>query len=174
MSNDLESYTNDIESFENNTSQLRVLILFIDNYKLVNVLKNKITVKNNSNNELINHIQNIAELKDHKIQYLLNFTIEKSKEELENLSNAKEDILSNANDDLSNYYQLKSIPNLNTLNNTKANNTKANDTKANDTKLLKLFTNINSIIVVANKEKKYYIESKNISTKKNSSRKKRN
>ena len=166
MSNDLESYTNDIESFENNTSQLRVLILFIDNYKLVNVLKNKITVKNNSNNELINHIQNIAELKDHKIQYLLNFTIEKSKEELENLSNI--------NDDLSNYYQLKSIPNLNTLNNTKANNTKANNTKANDTKLLKLFTNINSIIVVANKEKKYYIESKNISTKKNSSRKKRN
>ena len=171
MSNDLESYTNDIESFENNTSQLRVLILFIDNYKLVNILKNKITVKNNSNNELINHIQNIAELKDHKIQYLLNFTIEKSKEELENLSNI--------NDDLSNYYQLKSIPNLNTLNNTKANDTKANDTKANDTKannskLLKLFTNINSIIVVANKEKKYYIESKNISTKKNSSRKKRN
>ena len=171
MSNDLESYSNDIESFENNTSQLRVLILFIDNYKLVNILKNKITVKNNSNNELINHIQNIAELKDHKIQYLLNFTIEKSKEELENFSNI--------NDDLSNYYQLKSIPNLNTLNNTKANDTKANDTKANDTKannskLLKLFTNINSIIVVANKEKKYYIESKNISTKKNSSRKKRN
>ena len=48
MSNDLESYTNDIESFENNTSQLRVLILFIDNYKLVNVLKNKITVKKSS------------------------------------------------------------------------------------------------------------------------------
>ena len=161
MSNDLESYSNDIESFENNTSQLRVLILFIDNYKLVNILKNKITVKNNSNNELINHIQNIAELKDHKIQYLLNFTIEKSKEELENFSNI--------NDDLSNYYQLKSIPNLNTL-----NNTKANDTKANNSKLLKLFTNINSIIVVANKEKKYYIESKNILTKKNSSRKKRN
>jgi len=152
--NDLESYANDIESFEINTSLIRVLILFIDNYKLVNILKSKITVKNNSTNELINHIQNIEELKNHKIQYLLNFTIEKSKEELEKLSNA----LSNTNDDLSSYYQLKSIPNLNTLSKT--------DKKS--------FTNINSIIVVANKDKKYYIGNKTILTKKNSSRKKRN
>ena len=159
MSNDLESYTNDIESFENNTSILRVLILFIDNYKLVNILKSKITVKNNSNNELINHIQNIEELKDHKIQYLLNFTIEKSKEELEKLSNTNK--LSNAlanDNDLSSYYQLKSIPNLNTLSNTDST----------------YFTNINSIIVVANKDKKYYIGNNTILTKKNSSRKKRN
>ena len=149
---DLESYTNDIESFENNTSLIRVLILFIDNYKLVNILKSKITVKNNSNNELINHIQNIEELKDHKIQYLLNFTIEKSKEELEKLSN------DNTKEDMSSYYQLKSIPNLNTLYKTDSTS----------------FTNINSIIVVANKDKKYYIGNKTILTKKNSSRKKRN
>ena len=150
--NDIESYTNDIESFENNTSLLRVLILFIDNYKLVNILKSKITVKNNSTNELINHIQNIEELKNHKIQYLLNFTIEKSKEELEKLS------YDNTKEDMSSYYQLKSIPNLNTLSKT--------DSKS--------FTNINSIIVVANKDKKYYIGNNTILTKKNSSRKKRN
>ena len=150
--NDIESYTNDIESFENNTSLLRVLILFIDNYKLVNILKSKITVKNNSTNELINHIQNIEELKNHKIQYLLNFTIEKSKEELEKLSN------DNTKEDMSSYYQLKSIPNLNTLYKTDSTS----------------FTNINSIIVVANKDKKYYIGNNTILTKKNSSRKKRN
>ena len=103
MSNDLESYTNDIESFENNTSQLRVLILFIDNYKLVNVLKNKITVKNNSNNELINHIQNINELKDYKIQYLLNFTIEKSPQELCNNTN------------INDLYKLNTITNIKTF-----------------------------------------------------------
>ena len=56
-----------------------------------------------SNNELIHHIQNINELKDYKIQYLLNFTIEKSPYELVKNTNMRD------------LYKLNAITNLNSI-----------------------------------------------------------
>ena len=65
---DLQSLEEDIMSFEDNISQIRLLLLFIDNETLINSIETKINIKNKqmSNNELIKHIQSIKELKDYK------------------------------------------------------------------------------------------------------------
>ena len=132
------SLEEDIMSFEDNISQIRLLLLFIDNERLINSIETKINIKNNqmSRSELINHIQNINELKDYKIQYLLNFTIEKSPQELCNNTNIK----------TFQFEQHKYSENV-------------------------YFTAMNSLIIIANKNNKYYIKRKNNLEKKNTSKK---
>jgi len=135
MSINLQSFENDIDYFTNNFCKFKVLILFVENNNLTSILKKNINVKNNylSNKELIQYIQTIKELSNYKIQYLLNFTIEKSIDELEQLYN------NNNNKNLlikSNNYELKPITNIDSLNITINQTTQ-------------MFTNINTLILIA-------------------------
>jgi hypothetical protein len=136
MSINLQSFENDIDYFTNNFCKFKVLILFVENNNLTSILKKNINVKNNylSHKELIQYIQNIKELSNYKIQYLLNFTIEKSIDELEQLYNNN----NNNNNNLlvkSNNYELKPITNINSLNITINQTTQ-------------MFTNINTLILI--------------------------
>jgi hypothetical protein len=136
MSINLQSFENDIDYFTNNFCKFKVLILFVENNNLTSILKKNINVKNNylSHKELIQYIKNIKELSNYKIQYLLNFTIEKSIDELEQLYNNN-----NNNNNLlvkSNNYELKPITNINSLNITINQTTQ-------------MFTNINTLILIA-------------------------
>jgi len=135
MSINLQSFENDIDYFTNNFCKFKVLILFVENNNLTSILKKNINVKNNylSHKELIQYIKNIKELSNYKIQYLLNFTIEKSIDELEQLYNNN-----NNNNNLlvkSNNYELKPITNINSLNITINQTTQ-------------MFTNINTLILI--------------------------
>jgi hypothetical protein len=134
MSINLQCFENDINYFTNNFCKYKLLILFVENNNITNMLKKNINVKNNylSSKELIQYIQNIKELSNHKIQYLLNFTIEKSMDELEQLYNNKNLLFK------SNIYELKPITNINSLNIT------INQTN-------QMFTNINTLIIIAKK-----------------------
>jgi hypothetical protein len=134
MSINLQSFENDIDYFTNNFCKFKLLILFVENNNLTSIIKKKINIKNNflSNKELVFYIQNIKELSNHKIQYLLNFTIEKSMDELEQLYNNKNLLLKFNN------YELKPITNINSLNIT------INHTN-------QMFTNINTLIIIAKK-----------------------
>ena len=87
MSINLESFKKDIDYFTNNFCKFKLLVLFVENNNMTSILKKNINIENNylPNKELIQYIQNIKELRNHKIQYLLNFTIKKSIEELEEL-----------------------------------------------------------------------------------------
>jgi hypothetical protein len=136
MSINLQSFENDIDYFTNNFCKFKVLILFVENNNLTSILKKNINVKNNylSHKELIQYIQNIKELSNYKIQYLLNFTIKKSIDELEQLYNNN----NNNNNSLlvkSNNYELKPITNINSLNITINQTTQ-------------MFTNINTLILI--------------------------
>jgi len=138
MSINLQSFENDIDYFTNNFCKFKVLILFVENNNLTSILKKNINVKNNylSHKELIQYIQNIKELSNYKIQYLLNFTIEKSIDELEQLYNNNNN--NNNNNNLlvkSNNYELKPITNINSLNITINQTTQ-------------MFTNINTLILI--------------------------
>ena len=75
-------------------------------------------------------MQNIKELSNYKIQYLLNFTIEKSIDELEQSFNDKNLLFE------SNNYELKPITNINSLNITINQKNQ-------------MFTNINTLIIIA-------------------------
>jgi hypothetical protein len=135
MSINLQSFENDIDYITNNFCKFKLLILFVENNNLTSIIKKKINIKNNflSNKELIYYIQNIKELSNHKIQYLLNFTIKKSLDELEELYNNKNLLFK------SNNYELKPITNINSLNIT------INHTN-------QIFTNINTLIIIAKKK----------------------
>jgi len=138
MARDLQSFENDINYFTNNFCKFKLLILFVENDNLISIVKKNINIKNNylSNKELIHYIQNIKELNtnNYKIKYLLNFTIEKSIDELEQLYN--NNILFK-----SNTYQLKPITNIKSLNITLNQTNEANQ----------LFTNSNTLIIIAKK-----------------------
>jgi len=138
MATDLQSFENDINYFTNNFCKFKLLILFVENDNLISIVKKNINIKNNylSNKELIQYIQNIKELNtnNYKIKYLLNFTIEKSIDELEQLYN--NNILFK-----SNTYQLKPITNIKSLNITLNQTNEANQ----------LFTNSNTLIIIAKK-----------------------
>ncbi len=138
MARDLQSFENDINYFTNNFCKFKLLILFVENDNLISIVKKNINIKNNylSNKELIQYIQNIKELNtnNYKIKYLLNFTIEKSIDELEQLYN--NNILFK-----SNTYQLKPITNIKSLNITLNQTNEANQ----------LFTNSNTLIIIAKK-----------------------
>jgi len=132
MSINLQSFENDIDYITNNFCKFKLLILFVENNNIINIIKKKINVKNNylSNKEIVHYIQNIKELSNHKIQYLLEFTIQKSIDELEEQYNNK-NILFKSKD-----YELKPITNINALNIT------INQTN-------QMFTNINTLIIIA-------------------------
>ena len=150
---DLEtSLEEDIMSFDINISQLRLLVLFITNEKLINSIETKINIKNKqmSRTELINHIQSIDELKGYKLQYLLNFTIEKSQYELINTTNSSDCDL----------YKLTTIKNIKTF-------------QFEERKYSKkvYFTALNTLIIIANNNNKYYIKRITSLNKKNTSKK---
>jgi hypothetical protein len=134
MSIDLQSIENDIKNLTNNLCKFKLLILFVENDNLIGILKKKINVKNNylSNKELIQFMQNIKELSSYKIKYILNFTIQKSIEELE------ESFINTNFVFKSNSYQLKPITNINALNITINHKNQ-------------MFTNINTLIIIAKK-----------------------
>ena len=146
------SLEEDIMSFDINISQLRLLLLFITNEKLIDSIETKINIKNKqmSSSELINHIQSIDELKGYKIQYLLNFTIEKSQNEL----------ISATNTNTSDLYKLTTITNIKTFNFEERKYSKK-----------VYFTALNSLIIIANKNNKYYIKRRSNLDKKNTSKK---
>ena len=148
------SLEEDIMSFDINISQLRLLLLFITNEKLIDSIETKINIKNKqmSSSELINHIQSIDELKGYKIQYLLNFTIEKSQNELINATNT--------NTNTSDLYKLTTITNIKTFNFEERKYSKK-----------VYFTALNSLIIIANKNNKYYIKRRSNLDKKNTSKK---
>ena len=131
----LQSFENDINYFTNNFCKFKLLILFVENDNLTSIVKKNINIKNNylSNKELIQYIQNIKELNtnNYKIKYLLNFTIEKSIDELEQLYN-------NSTLFKSNTYQLKPITNMKSLNITINQKNQ-------------IFTNSNTLIIIAKK-----------------------
>ena len=141
MSINLQSFENDINYLTNNFNKFRLLILLVENNNLTSIIKNKINVKNNylSSTEIIQHIQKIKELSNYKIQYILNFTIEKSIDELEYLFNNNNLSL------ISNNYELKPITNINSLSIT------TNQTNQTNQK----FTNINTLIIIAKKVIRY-------------------
>jgi hypothetical protein len=132
MSINLESFENDINYFTSNFCKFKLLILFVENNNLTSILKKKINVKNNylSSKELMQYIRNIKELNNYKIQYLLNFTIEKSIDELEQLYNNNNLLFK------SNIYELKPITNINSL-----------DITINQKN--QMFTNVNTLIIIA-------------------------
>ena len=135
MSINLQSFENDISYLTNNFNKFRLLILLVENNNLTSIIKKKINVKNNylSSTEIIQHIQEIKELSNYKIQYVLNFTIEKSIDELEYLYNNNNNLSL-----LSNNYELKPITNIKSLSIT------INQTN-------QMFTNINTLIIIAKK-----------------------
>lgn len=149
----ISSFANDIISFEENISQLRLLILFIDNERLINAIEKKINIKNKqmSNSEIIYYIQNVSELKEYKIQYLLNFTIQKSQQELFKLFN---------NTNTNTFYKLNTITNIKTFN---IEQDKYNKNMS--------FTDMNTIIIVANKNNKYFVQRTNYLAKNNTTKK---
>ena len=135
MSINLQSFENDINYLTNNFNKFRLLILLVENNNLTSIIKKKINVKNNylSSTEIIQHIQEIKKLSNYKIQYVLNFTIEKSIDELEYLYNNNNNLSL-----LSNNYELKPITNIKSLSIT------INQTN-------QMFTNINTLIIIAKK-----------------------
>ena len=139
MSINLQSFENDINYLTNNFNKFRLLILLVENNNLTSIIKKKINVKNNylSSTEIIQHIQAIKELSNYKIQYVLNFTIEKSIDELEYLYNNNNNLSL-----LSNNYELKPITNIKSLSIT------INQTN-------QIFTNINTLIIIAKKVIRY-------------------
>jgi len=151
IDDNITDFTDDITSFEDNISQLRLLILFIDNEKLINSTETKINITNKklSSTELINHIQSITELKDYKLQYLLNFSIEQSPEELYNLYN-------NNNTNNNELYNLNAITNIRTF--------QFEEHKYSEKVY---FTTMNTLKKIANKKNKNYIKRKKKLEKKN-------
>ena len=139
MSINLQSFENDINYLTNNFNKFRLLILLVENNNLTSIIKKKINVKNNylSSTEIIQHIQEIKELSNYKIQYVLNFTIKKSIDELEYLYNNNNNLSL-----LSNNYELKPITNIKSLTIT--------INQANQ-----MFTNINTLIIIAKKVIRY-------------------
>ena len=139
MSINLQSFENDINYLTNNFNKFRLLILLVENNNLTSIIKKKINVKNNylSSTEIIQHMQEIKELSNYKIQYVLNFTIEKSIDELEYLYNNNNNLSL-----LSNNYELKPITNIKSLTIT------INQTN-------QMFTNINTLIIIAKKVIRY-------------------
>lgn len=75
---------NDITNFEQPINKITILILILENNKVVNILKNKIPTSNNRvlRKEVITYLKSIELLKNHKIQYILQFMINNSLEEL--------------------------------------------------------------------------------------------
>jgi uncharacterized membrane-anchored protein YjiN (DUF445 family) len=80
---------NDITNFEQPINKITILILLLENNKVVNILKNRLTTLNNRvlRKEVITYLKSIELLKEHKIQYILQFMMNKSLEELNSNTN---------------------------------------------------------------------------------------
>ena len=134
---ELTKLNNEITNFEKNVNKLTIIILVVENYKLVTLFKNSINILNNIilRKELIEHLKSIELIKDYKIQYILKFIITKSLEELNSSINLED--------------SYKMIPS--TVLNSSDNIIKT-DNKNYETKLENTFTRINSLIIVVNKK----------------------
>ena len=75
---------NDITNFEQPINKITILILLLENNNVVNILKNRLTTLNNRvlRKDVITYLKSIELLKEHKIQYILQFMMNKSLEEL--------------------------------------------------------------------------------------------
>lgn len=122
---------NDITSFEQPINKITIIILILENNKVIQCLKNTITTLNNRvvRKELITYLKSIELLKEHKIQYILQFILTRSLEELN----------SNINLENKNSYKIIPYTSLNNLIFSYPNNS---------------FTSTNSLILIATKSKK--------------------
>ena len=134
---ELEKLTNEITNFEKNINKLTIIILVVENYKLVTLFKNSLNILNNVilRKELIEHLKSIELLKDYKIQYILKFIITKSLEELNSSINVED--------------SYKMIPS--TVLKSSDNIIKTDNINY-ETKLENTFTRLNSLIIVVNKK----------------------
>jgi hypothetical protein len=75
---------NDITNFEQPINKITILILLLENNNVVHILKNRLTTLNNRvlRKDVITYLKSIELLKEHKIQYILQFMMNKSLEEL--------------------------------------------------------------------------------------------
>jgi hypothetical protein len=75
---------NDITNFEQPINKISILILLLENNNVVHILKNRLTTLNNRllRKDVITYLKSIELLKEHKIQYILQFMMNKSLEEL--------------------------------------------------------------------------------------------
>ena len=80
---------NDITNFEQPINKITILILLLENNKVVHILKNRLTTLNNRvlRKDVITYLKSIELLKEHKIQYILQFLMNKSLEELNSNTN---------------------------------------------------------------------------------------
>ena len=139
INTEIETMSNDISGFEEARNKITIIVLVIDNYKVVNIFKNSITTLNNRvvRKELIEHLKSIELLKEHKIQYILRFMINKSLEELTSTIN------------LENSYKLTPFTSLNDLIFSEpAINNSTNNSSNN------LFTSVNSLMLIVTKNNK--------------------
>jgi|UniRef100_A0A6C0DWT2 hypothetical protein len=81
--------SDEIANLEQNTNNITLIILVVENNELVNILKSSITTLNNRvpRKELIEHLKSIKLLQDYKVQYIYKFVINKSLEELNSVLN---------------------------------------------------------------------------------------
>lgn len=126
---------NDITNFEQPINKISILILLLENNKVVNILKNRLTTLNNRvlRKDVITYLKSIELLKEHKIQYILQFMMNKSLEELN--SNISLDTISLD----STSYKLTSFTSL-------ANLIFSNPNNPNNS-----FTSTNSLILIVSK-----------------------
>tara|TARA_Y100001980_G_C14549840_1_gene331982 strand:+ start:1556 stop:2089 length:534 start_codon:yes stop_codon:yes gene_type:complete len=126
-------------SIINNINRINIIIIKVNKNEIENIIKKKQNIKNNkiSNillNEIVDKIKKNYCNNEYEIKYLLNFSIKKDMNELENLNN--ETIKDKKN------YELNILKKLENINN---NNI--------------FFTKVNSLIFILNKsEKIYYIK----------------
>ena len=126
-------------SIINNINRINIIIIKVNKNEIENIIKKKQNIKNNkiSNNllnEIVDKIKKNYCNNEYEIKYLLNFSIKKDMNELENLNNEK--IKDKKN------YELNILKKLENINN---NNI--------------FFTKVNSLIFILNKsEKIYYIK----------------
>jgi len=80
---------NDITNFEQPINKISILILLLENNNVVHILKNKLATLNNRvlRKDIITYLKSIELLKEHKIQYILQFMMNKSLEELNSNTN---------------------------------------------------------------------------------------
>lgn len=106
---------NDITNFEQPINKITILILLLENNNVVNILKNRLTTLNNRvlRKDIITYLKSIELLKEHKIQYILQFIMNKSLEELN--SNISLDDTSLDDTSLDKSYKLIPYTSLNNL-----------------------------------------------------------
>tara|TARA_B110000008_G_C16965034_1_gene561619 strand:+ start:2024 stop:2494 length:471 start_codon:yes stop_codon:yes gene_type:complete len=139
---DLLKEVNELESIvTNNINKINIIIIKVNKNETEDIIKKKQNIKNNKItnillNEIVDKVKNYYCNNEYEIKYLLNFSINKNMNELENLNN--ETIKDKKN------YELNILKKLENINNNGI-----------------FFTKANSLIFILNKsEKIYYIKKK--------------